>query len=82
MAGRVPSQTFFLEMHNKIPSRPCVVQSLPSNCLSLKQKVVFSDDAILRVSNILAHQSVDLVVTVMAVLKAGATFSVIGQSFY
>lgn len=29
-----------------------------------------------------AHRSVDLVVAVMAVLKAGATFSVIGQSFY
>ena len=83
------------------PSRPCVIQSLPSDSLSLKQeKVVFSYDAILRASNILAHhlitsgvqreevvmvyahRSVDLVVAVMAVLKAGATFSVIGQLFY
>jgi L-2-aminoadipate reductase len=83
------------------PSRPCVVQSLPSDGLSSKQeKVVFSYDAILRASNILAHhlvksgvqreevvmvyahRSVDLVVAVMAVLKAGATFSVIGPSFY
>ena len=80
------------------PSRPCIIQSLPSDGLYLKQnKLVFSYDAILRASNILAHhlitsgvqreevvmvyahRSVDLVVAVMAVLKAGATFSVIGQ---
>jgi len=83
------------------PTWPCVVQSLPSDGLTLKQeKVIFSYDAILRASNILAHhlitsgvqreevvmvyahRSVDLVVAVMAVLKAGATFSVIGQWTY
>ena len=83
------------------PARPCVVQSLPSDGLTLKQeRVVFSYSAILCASNILAHhlitsgiqreevvmvyahRSVDLVVAVMAVLKAGATFSVIGQLFY
>ena len=82
------------------PSRPCVVQSLPYDTSLKQKKVVFSYDAILRASNILAHhlitsgvqreevvmvyahRSVDLVVAVMAVLKAGATFSVIGQLFY
>ena len=81
------------------PARPCVVQSLLSDSLK-QEKVIFSYDAILRTSNILAHhlitsgiqreevvmvyahRSVDLVAAVMAVLKAGATFSVIGQSFH
>jgi L-aminoadipate-semialdehyde dehydrogenase len=79
------------------PERPCVVQSLPAESLTIPQeKVVFSYSAILHASNVLAHhlishgiqredvvmvyahRSVDLVVAVMAVLKAGATFSVIG----
>ena len=83
------------------PDRPCVIQSLPAESLSIPQeKVVFSYGAILRASNVLAHhlikngiqreevvmvyahRSVDLVVAVMAVLKAGATFSVIGLSYF
>lgn len=79
------------------PDRPCVVQCLPGKVPEAPQeRVIYTYNAILRASNVLAHhlikhgiqreevvmvyahRSVDLVVAVMAVLKAGATFSVIG----
>lgn len=75
------------------PDRPCVVQSLPdslqkviysygairnaSNILAhyLLKGGIQREEVVM----VYAHRSVDLVVAVMAVLKAGATFSVIGQ---
>lgn len=73
------------------PDRPCVIQYTPerarivhtysiirraSNILAhhLLQKGVQREEVV----TVYAHRSVDLVVAVMAVLKAGATFSVIG----
>lgn len=74
------------------PDRPCVVQYTPerarivhtystirraSNILAhhLLQNGVQREEVV----TVYAHRSVDLVIAVMAVLKAGATFSVIGE---
>lgn len=74
------------------PDRPCVIQYTPererivhtystirraSNILAhhLLQNGVQREEVV----TVYAHRSVDLVVAVMAVLKAGATFSVIGD---
>lgn len=76
------------------PDRPCVIQSLPatsekktfsygaiwraSNVLAhhLLKSGIQREEVVM----VYAHRSVDLVVAVMAILKAGATFSVIGES--
>lgn len=75
------------------PDRPCVLQSLPgtpdklmysygairraSNILAhhLIKGGIQREEVVM----VYAHRSVDLVVAVMAILKAGATFSVIGE---
>ncbi|KAF5336409.1 hypothetical protein D9611_006514 [Ephemerocybe angulata] len=82
------------------PEKTCVIQNIPGETLeSPQQRIVFSYQAILHASNVLAHhllrsgvqreevvmvyahRSVDLVVAVLAVLKAGATFSVIDPAY-
>lgn len=81
----------------QFPTRPCVIQCLPSADLEApREKITFTYSQVRHASNILAHhllqggvqreevvmvyayRSVELVVAVMAILKAGATFSVIG----
>ncbi|TFK41626.1 hypothetical protein BDQ12DRAFT_663680 [Crucibulum laeve] len=78
------------------PDRPCVVQSLPTDPQETKTysyRMILHASNILahqliaggvqreEVVMVYAHRSVDLVVAVMAVLKAGATFSVIDPAY-
>ncbi|KAJ7274974.1 alpha-aminoadipate reductase Lys1p [Mycena rebaudengoi] len=68
------------------PEKACVVQSVPAASLSdVQEKVTFSYGAIRKASNILAHHlikgGVQREEAVMAVLKAGATFSVIDPAY-
>lgn len=76
------------------PERPCVVQSVPGTSpqekITFSYGAILQASNVLahhlikngiqreEVVMVYAHRSVDLVVAVMAVLKAGATFSVIG----